>query len=166
MNTIVQYVAFSNFVIHTGFGPFCRVLCGFIRGPGSLVSLSSRLLHKEAFFWGTHHCTTGPAAIKAPDYNLCHKHPEDDPGSSQMSRWLRCQFIHTLQVLGVLRLEPSRGPCPSGLVSSGLMLMMLMLMLMSPLSDFSSQWAAAGGAGMQRTAQQCNTVYNAIQFTM
>ena len=63
-------------------------------------------------------------------------------------------------------MEPSRGPCPSGLVSSGLMLMMVMLMLMSPLSDFSSQWAAAGGAGMQRTAQQCNTVYNAIQFAI
>ena len=65
----------------------------------------------------------------------------------------------------MLWLEPSRGPCPSGLVSSGLMLMMVMLMLMSPLSDFSSQWAAAGGAGMQRTAQQCNTVYHATQFT-
>ena len=34
----------------------------------------------------------------------------------------------------------------------------MMMMLMSPLSDFSSQWAAAGGAGMQRTAQQCNTL--------
>ena len=38
--------------------------------------------------------------------------------------------------------------------------MLKVMMLMSPLSDFSSQWAAAasaaGGSGMQRTAQQCN----------
>ena len=46
----IQYIAFLDCVI--GCGPFCRVLCGFIRGPGSLVSLSSWLPHKEAFFWG------------------------------------------------------------------------------------------------------------------
>ena len=42
--------------------------------------------------------------------------------------------------------------------SKVMMVMVMMMTLMSPLSDFSSQWAAAGGAGMQRTAQQCNTL--------
>ena len=95
---------------------------------------------------------------------------EDDPGS-QVSRWsslkkstqgkcfysakvycsnARCLLAFNDKTMKIVR---------KTLMTMATMMMatmMMTMMPMSPLWDFSSQWAAAGGVGMQRTAQQCH----------